>query len=99
MSKCTNAVYDSRTEEIRQRITEGINPFINQMYTNSNGFKWFINARGYFHIYKIEPCKADGIICYVIQHSRLKPDGNLTDNGYNLFMTYAEAKEAYDNLQ
>lgn len=99
MSKCTNAVYDSRTEEIRQRITEGINPFINQMYTNSSGFKWCLNARGYFHIYKIEPCKADGIICYVIQHYRLKPDGNLTDNGYNLFMTYAEAKEAYDNLR
>lgn len=39
MAKCTNAVYDSRTDEIRQRITDGINPFINQMYTNSNGFK------------------------------------------------------------
>ena len=98
MAKCTNAVYDSRTDEIRQRITDGINPFINQMYTNSNGFKWLLNARGYFHLWRIEPCKADGKICYVIQHYRLKPNGMLADSGYNLFMSYAEAKEAFDEL-
>ena len=98
MVKCTNAVYDSRTDEIRQRITDGINPFINQMYTNSNGFKWLLNARGYFHLWRIEPCKADGKICYVIQHYRLKPNGMLADSRYNLFMSYAEAKEAFDEL-
>lgn len=98
MSKCKNAVYDSRTDEIRQQITEGINPFINQMYTNSNGFKWLLNAKGYFHIWKIKPCEADGKICYVMQHYRLKPDGKLADSGYSLFMTYAEAKEVFDEL-
>ena len=99
MSKCRNAIYDSRTDEIRQQITEGINPFINQMYTNSNGFKWLLNARGYFHIWRIESRKADGKIYYVIQHYRLKPDGMLADSGYSLFMTHTETKEAFDVIK
>lgn len=98
MSKCRNAVYDSRTDRIRRQITEGINPFINQTYTDSNGFKWLLNARGYFHIWRIEPCKADRKIYYVIQHYRLKPNGMLADNGYGLFMTYEKAKEAFNEL-
>ena len=98
MGKCTKAVYDSRTYEIRQQITEGVHPFINQIYTNSNGFKWYVNARGYFHIYKIEPCKCNGNIYYEIQYYRLKPDGYLVNTGSKLFATYAKAKEAYDNL-
>ena len=98
MNKCTNAIYDSRTDEIRRQITEGIKPFINQMYTNSNGFKWLLNARGYFHLWQIKSCKADGEICYSIQHYRLKPDGMLADSGYSLFMSYEKAKEAFDEL-
>lgn len=99
MSKCTLPVYDSRTEEVIRKIHEGIRPCINRIYTNSNGFKWCINARGYYHLYRIEPCRADGKIYYVIQHYRLKPDGNLTDAGHSLYSTYEKAKEAFEQLQ
>lgn len=99
MGKCREAIYNSEIEAtVVQRITEGTRPYINQIYTNSNGFKWCINAKGYYHIYRIEPCKADGKICYIIQHYRLKPNGMLADAGYKLYITYDEAKTAFEQL-
>lgn len=50
-------------------------------------------------ILRIEPCKADGKIYYMIKHyNRLKPNGMLADSGYSLFMTYEKAKESFNEL-
>ena len=101
MAKCKEFVY-SKCRDIYDRITATAENHItiDKVYEDKqNGFKWLLNARGYLHIYRIEPCKADGIICYILQHYRLKADGNLADAGYNLFLTYAEAKKVYDDFE
>ena len=87
MAKCTTAVYDERTEQTRQHILEGIeHPYINQIHTNSNGFKWYINTRGYYHIIKPERLKVNtGEIMCTLAYYRLKADDTLIregDNGY-----------------
>ena len=99
MGKCRNAVYGKEAEAVKNRITGGQNYYINTIYTNENGFKWYENSRGYIHIIRIEPCKADGKTYYILKHYRLKANGNLADAGYNLFLTYAEAKKAYDDFE
>ena len=101
MAKCKEFVY-SKCRDIYDRITATAENHItiDKVYEDKqNGFKWLLNARGYLHIYRIEPCKADGKICYILQHYRLKADGNLADAGYNLFLTYAEAKKVYDDFE
>ena len=101
MAKCKEFVY-SKCRDTYDRITATAENHItiDKVYEDKqNGFKWLLNARGYLHIYRIEPCKADGIICYILQHYRLKADGNLADAGYNLFLTYAEAKKVYDDFE
>ena len=101
MAKCKEFVY-SKCRDIYDRITATAENHItiDKVYEDKqNGFKWLLNARGYLHIYRIEPCKADGKICYILQHYRLKADGNLADAGYNLFLTYEEAKKAYDDFE
>lgn len=101
MAKCKEFVY-SKCRDIYDRITATAENHItiDKVYEDKqNGFKWLLNARGYLHISRIEPCKADGKICYILQHYRLKADGNLADAGYNLFLTYAEAKKVYDDFE
>lgn len=101
MAKCKEFVY-SKCRDTYDRITATAENHItiDKVYEDKqNSFKWLLNARGYLHIYRIEPCKADGKICYILQHYRLKADGNLADAGYNLFLTYAEVKKAYDDFE
>ena len=99
MPKCRNAVYGKEAEAVKNRITGGKDYCINTIYTNENGFKWYENSRGYIHIINIEPCRADGRVCHILQYYRLKPNGNLVDEGYKFFMTYAEAKKAFDDIE
>ena len=86
MAKCKEFVY-SKCRDTYDRITATAENHItiDKVYEDKqNGFKWLLNARGYLHIYRIEPCKADG---------------SLADAGYNLFLTYAEAKKVYDDFE
>ena len=99
MPKCKNAVYGKEAEAVKNRITGGKNYYINTIYTNEYGFKWYENSRGYIHIIRIEPCKADGFICYNLQYYRLKANGKLADEGYRFFATYDEAKRAFDAIE
>jgi hypothetical protein len=72
--------YDIRTEETRNKITEGKTSFYtNRVYKNSvYNWYWYINSKGYFHILK--PCKInfDGHFShYEIEDILLKSD-NMT---------------------
>lgn len=50
MGKCKNAVYGKEAEAVKNRITGGKDYYINTIYTNEHGFKWYENSRGYIHI-------------------------------------------------
>lgn len=99
MGKCKNAVYGKKAEAVKNRITGGKDYYINTIYTHESGFKWYENSRGYIHIFDLEPCKADGKFYYILQHYRLKADGNLADEGYSVYGTYEAAKKAFDDIE
>lgn len=97
MSKCKEAIYNSEIETtVIQQITEGTRPYINQIYTNSYGFKWYINSKGYYHIIRLEPCKAVGKTWGMIVYYRLKPNGKLAEEGSRMFADYEESEKIFN---
>lgn len=101
MAKCTLPIYD-KCEDVYKRITASANGhiYINTIYEDKqNGFKWLLNSRLYLHIYRPEPCKCTGGGYYILQHYRLKPDGNLANAGYNLYTSKEDLMTVYNDLK
>lgn len=91
--------YDNRTEETRNKITEGkTSYYTNRVYKNSvYNWYWFINSKGYYHILK--PCKInyDGKFShYEIEDILLKADNMTSSKTYGYYKTKDECIQAIE---
>lgn len=91
--------YDNRTEETRNKITEGkTSYYTNRVYKNSvYNWYWFINSKGYYHILK--PCKInyDGKFShYEIEDILLKADNTTSSKTYGYYKTKDECIQAIE---
>ena len=102
MVHCMKSIYDSRTAQTIERITEGKETYcLNTVYTNSvYGWKWYCNSKGYFHILGIKPMRLDGkIIYYCIENMLLKSDDMLKSDYEGQYFTLEEAQKALENYR
>lgn len=100
MSHCMKSIYDGRTEQTRERITESKESYcLNTVYTNSiYGWKWYVNSKGYFHIVKLARMKLNGKIKYYsIENARLKTDNTLHSEFEGQYFSLTDAIQAYRN--
>jgi hypothetical protein len=99
MGKCSLSVYDNRTEETRNKITEGRTTwYTNRVYKNSvYNWYWYTNQKGYYHILK--PCKInyDGHFShYEIEDILLKADNLTSSKTYGHYKTKEECIQAIE---
>lgn len=68
---------------------------INKRYEHKNGFIWYINSKGYYHIWKFEKVKS---VYIAMVHYRLTDKDMLHEIEYKLLPTKEKAIEFYKSL-
>jgi hypothetical protein len=99
MGKCSLSPYDNRTEETRNKITEGrISWYTNRIYKNSTyNWYWFTNQKGYYHILKTCKINYNGQFShYEIEDILLKADNMTSSKTYGHYKTREECIQAIE---
>lgn len=82
-----------------RRIEEGRETTcINTYYKHSNGFIWWINSKGYYHIYRAEKINTNIGRFPGMVHYRLKDDDTLAEVDYKILDTKEEFIEFYNSF-
>lgn len=82
-----------------RRIKEGRETTcINTYYKHSSGFIWWINSKGYYHIWKAEKIHTNIGMFPGMVHYRLKDDNALTEIEYQILETKEKFIEFYNSF-
>ena len=72
--------------------------YIDTYYKHSSGFIWWINSKGYYHIYKPEKINTNIGIFSGMVHYRLKDDNTLAEVDYKILETKEEFMNFYNSF-
>ena len=81
-----------------QRIKEGRETFIDTYYKHSTSFIWWINNKGYYHIYRAEKINTNIGVFPGMVHYRLKDDNTLAEVDYKILETKEEFVDFYNSF-
>lgn len=72
--------------------------YVNTYYKHSTGFIWWINNKGYYHIYKAEKINTNVGRFPGMVHYRLKDDNTLAEVDYKILETKEEFIDFYNSF-
>lgn len=91
--------YPRICQDTIQRIKEGREKtYINTYYKHSTGFIWWINNKGYYHIYKPEKINTNVGRFPGMVHYRLKDDNTLVEVDYKILDTKEAFMDFYNSF-